>query len=229
MCFRKTDYYASYVASAYEKIERLGKEYGVTIHPLAWAFLFPGERCFEGTRTFATQGIHKAVFNLFRLFGKLGYEKLAFESDAAETLDEFMNAPDINTRSKRGYTGEGEKTDVGGFAVRGEEGETQIVIYSHNNDRDFHEESEITVTVSGLADGTHKLSHFRIDNEHSNAYAEFVRQGEPLFPEGEVYDAIKARDELEKLTEDAEITVKDGKAVLSFTAPAHAVSLLIIR
>ena len=38
------------------------------IRPLAWAFMFEAERCFEGTRTFSTQGIDKAVFNLFKLF-----------------------------------------------------------------------------------------------------------------------------------------------------------------
>ena len=51
---------------------------------LAWAFMFPGERCFEGTRTFTTQGIDKAVFNMFKIYGSLGNEKLSFESDGTK-------------------------------------------------------------------------------------------------------------------------------------------------
>ncbi len=72
MIFRNTEYYATYVASAYDKIDRLSARYGMKVRPLAWAFLFPGERCFEGTRTFTTQGIDKAVFNLFKIYGGLG-------------------------------------------------------------------------------------------------------------------------------------------------------------
>ena len=97
--------------------------------------MFPAERCFEGTRTFTTQGIDKAVFNMFKIYGTLGNTKLAFESDGAETMD-FLKEPDIGVKNNSQYTGEGEETDVSGFAVRGDDGEVQIVIYSHCNDRD---------------------------------------------------------------------------------------------
>ena len=42
--------------------------------------------CFEGTRTFTTQGIDKAVFNMFKIYGSLGNEKLSFESDGTKTV-----------------------------------------------------------------------------------------------------------------------------------------------
>ena len=74
MIFRNTEYYATYVASTYEKIDQLSSRYGIRVRPLAWAFMFPGERCFEGTRTFTTQGIDKAVFNMFKIYGSLGNE-----------------------------------------------------------------------------------------------------------------------------------------------------------
>ena len=154
MIFRNTEYYATYVASTYEKIDQLSVKYGIKVRPLAWAFMFPGERCFEGTRTFSTQGIDKAVFNMFKIYGTLGDEKLAFTSDKAETLD-FLNEPDIGTKNHSQYTGEGEETDVSGFAVKGKNGETQIIIYSHNNDREKEETQEITVCVNGLC-GTEK-------------------------------------------------------------------------
>ena len=156
MIFRNTEYYATYVASTYEKIDQLSVKYGIKVRPLAWAFMFPGERCFGGTRTFSTQGIDKAVFNMFKIYGTLGDEKLSFTSDKAETLD-FLNEPDIGTKNHSQYTGEGEETDVSGFAVKGKNGETQIIIYSHNNDREKEETQEITVCVNGLC-GTEKRS-----------------------------------------------------------------------
>ena len=41
MIFRNTEYYATYVASTYEKIEQLCHEYRMAVRPLAWAFMFP--------------------------------------------------------------------------------------------------------------------------------------------------------------------------------------------
>lgn len=228
MIFRNTEYYATYVASTYEKIDQLCERYGIKVRPLAWAFMFPGERCFEGTRTFTTQGIDKAVFNMFKIYGTLGYEKLAFTSDGAEHLT-FLEEPEIGNKIHSQYTGEGEETDVSGFAVRGRNAETQIVVYSHCNDRDKKEENEIVLTVEGLTGTEVRVAHYRIDAEHSNPYAEWIRQGQPLFPQGEQYAAIKARDGLEKYADDRTAEVKDGKAELRFTMPAHGVSYLVLR
>lgn len=227
MRFRNTEYYATYVASTYEKIDQLCTRYNIKVRPLAWAFMFPGERCFEGTRTFSTQGINKAVFNMFRIYGMLGKEKLAFESDKAEAMD-FLEEPDIGIKNQSNYTGEGEDVDVSGFAVKGKNGETQIVVYSHCNDIDREEEQHITLTVDGLKAGKVNVAHYRIDAEHSNPYAEWVRQGQPLYPEGEQYAAIKNRDGLEKLEEDVTMDAADGKLELTFTMPAHGVSYLVI-
>ena len=227
MIFRNTEYYATYVASTYEKIDQLSSQYGIRVRPLAWAFMFPGERCFEGTRTFTTQGIDKAVFNMFKIYGSLGNEKLSFESDGTKKL-EFLKEPEIGVKNHSQYTGEGEDTDVAGFAVRGKNGEIQIVIYSHCNDRDKVEDQKISLTVDGIGEKEVKIRHYRIDSEHSNPYAEWVRQGSPLFPEGEQYDAIKARDGLEKLCED-ETAAVNGTLRLEFSLPAHAVSYLVIE
>lgn len=227
MVFRNTEYYATYIASAYDKIDRLGSQYGIRVRPLAWAFMFPGERCFEGTRTFTTQGIDKAVFNMFKIYGSLGDEKLAFASDGTKTL-EFLQEPEIGVKNHSWYTGEGEDTEVAGFAVRGKNGEIQIVIYSHCNDRDKEETQEISLTVEGIGEKEAAVSHYRIDSAHSNAYAEWIKQGRPLFPSGEQYDAIKKKDGLEKLCADKTVMAQ-GCLRLDFCMPSHAVSYLVIQ
>lgn len=223
--FRNTEYYATYIASSYEKIDELAQQYHMVIRPLAWAFMFPGERCFEGTRVFSTQGIDKAVLNMFRIYGQLGDEKLAFHSDGAEGLGFLKDFK----RPAMSYTGEGEDTDVSGFAVHGKHGETQIIVYSHCNDRDQQADQVVHLTVEGLTASQVTVSHYRIDDQHSNAYAEWVRQGSPLYPKGEQYDAIKARDGLEKFCDDQTVTPRDGKLELSFPMPSHGVSFLTIQ
>ena len=112
---------------------------------------------------------------MFKIYGTLGNTKLAFESDGAETMD-FLKEPDIGVKNNSQYTGEGEETDVSGFAVRGDDGEVQIVIYSHCNDRDKKEEQQISLSVEGLEKECVTVSHHRIDAEHSNPYAEWLRQ-----------------------------------------------------
>ena len=74
--FRNTEYYASYVMSSYKNLYDLAEKLQMDIRPLAWAFMFEAERCFEGTRTFTTQGIDKAVFNLFKFFARMGTQKV---------------------------------------------------------------------------------------------------------------------------------------------------------
>jgi len=43
------------------------------------------------------------------------------------------------------------------------------------------------------------LRHYRIDHQPSNAYAEWMRQGKPMYPTAEQYAAIKSCDNLEML------------------------------
>lgn len=228
MVFRNTEYYASFTASCYEKIERLSERYQISVRPLAWAFLFPGERCFEGTRTFTTQGIDKAVFNMFKIYGSLGTEKLEFESDG-ECKADYLEQPEFILENPDRYTGEGEAVDVSGFAVKGMADENQIVVFSHCNDRDNRDIQEICLTVTGIKAKTVRVSHYRIDESHSNSYGEWIRQGKPLFPSGETYDAIKAKDGLERFCDDVIVNHDDGKVQLNFEMPAHGVSYLVIR
>ena len=229
MIFRNTEYYATYVASTYIQIDELSRKYNIKVKPLAWAFMFPGERCFEGTRTFTTQGINKPVFNMFEILGQLGYDRLGLECNRTQKPGS-EEEPDIGNPIHSQYTAEEEVTDISGFAVKGIHGETQIVVFSHNNDRDKKEEITVNLKVSGLRDKEEAaVSHYRIDEEHSNAYAEWVRQGSPMYPDELQYKAIKARDGLEKLTEDYKTVVTDGQITITFDMTAHSVSYLVIK
>lgn len=201
--FRNTEYYASYVACGYKKIYDLAEELNMDIRPLAWAFMFEGERCFEGTRTFSTQGIDKAVFNLFKLYAKLGDQKVQLDSGCGNI--------------------DGWATVTGDRAV-------QALIFSHDDDWDVHKEREVSIAIDGIPfTGEAILKHYRIDAEHSNAYAEWVRQGKPNYPVGGIYDAIKARDGLEFCEAPEKVNICGGRLERSFMMPTHAVSLIILE
>ena len=77
-------------------------------------------------------------------------------------------------------------------------------------------------------EGPWLVKHYRIDKNHSNAYAEWVRQGKPDYPGGMQYSAIKSRDGLELLCPVQRIVPLDGKLKLVFDMPLKSVSLLVI-
>jgi xylan 1,4-beta-xylosidase len=218
MNFRNTEYYASYVASSYHNLKRIARAAGMDVRPLAWAFMFVAERCFEGTRTFVTQGIDKAVFNLFKLYAKLGTRELSFASSHKKEVLGY--ADDFGT---------GEDPEVSGMATLKDDGTVQIFVYSHHDDWDIDQDFEINVDIGNLNLGkTAKVRHYRVDASHSNPYPEWLRQGKPLYPAKQQYEAIKSRDGLEMLEPDQEIQVNDGRANLVFSMPVHAVTLLEI-
>ena len=216
--FRNTEYYASYVMSAYKNLYDLAEKMKMDIRPLAWAFMFEAERCFEGTRTFSTQGICKAVFNLFRLLSHMGYRKVALSS--SRDLDPLSFA-DLN--------GTAEGPEVDGWATMDSEERMQVLLYCHHDDWDRKETFDVEMSLTHLPmEGAVQVRHLRIDESHSNAYAEWVRQGKPNYPAGGQREAILARSSLEFLNVPENRTIADGKLRLSFPLPTHGISLLEI-
>ena len=201
--FRNTEYYASYVAASYKGIYDLAEEMNIDLRPLAWAFMFEGERCFEGTRTFSTQGINKAMFNTFKMYAKLGYQRVALTSSNGK---------------------------IDGWATLTGTKSAEVLLFYHEDTWDTEAVCKIDFSAEGLPfNGPFTVKHYRIDKNHSNAYAEWVRQGRPDYPEGAQYEAIKARDGLELLCPIQRILPLDGKVKLEFDMPVKSVSLLIIE
>lgn len=218
MNFRNTEYYATYVASSYYHTEVLAKSINMDIRPIAWAFMFMGDRCFDGTRTFTTQGIDKAVLNLFKMYGKMGSKSLYFKS--SQEKDVLLFSDNFGT---------GEEPDVSGMAALSDNGEVQILIYSHHDDWDIEQDFEVELDISNCDLGEKAyVTHYRIDKNHSNAYTEWVAQGKPDFPDADQYKKIKSRDSLELLEPKRGIKIAGGKVKEAFKLPTHAISLLVI-
>lgn len=218
MNFRNTEYYASYVAAAYHNIDKLSKRMGMEVKPLAWAFMFVGERCFEGTRTFSTQGIDKAILNLFKMYAKMGSKALHFESSGEKDILSYKD-----------NFGTGEEPVVSGMAAVNTDGSLQVMVYSHHDDWDIEKEFQVELSIENCLLGENVIiKHYRIDKTHSNAYTEWVNQGKPNYPTKEQYEAIKSRDSLEHYEENKTVNVKDDKVTMEFSLSAHAVSFVEI-
>lgn len=251
MRFRNTEYYASYVAATYTRLHRLCVDRGVTVRPLAWAFMFPQEECFSGTRAFSTQGIDKPVMNLFRMMSRLDDHELALQSDdeADETTDRRL-IERFDEATPTQYTAQGAQTVISGMAttagrpVAATMGDgcvpdtMHVLLYSHCDDIDLHEERDIELTINALEPGRYRVDHQRIDHDHSNAHTYWLAEGSPKYPVAEQYAAIRHAGTLHDLEPSQVIVVPDRKpqdhsegasaATLRFPMPTHAVSLLTL-
>jgi xylan 1,4-beta-xylosidase len=217
--FRNTEYYPSFVAAAFDKVSRFASSQSWDLKLLTWAFMFVGERCFEGTRAFSTQGIDKPILNLFRMYARMGAQAVTFSSSGAKDPLAYAD-----------QWGNDETADISGFATLSGDSSLHVLIYNHHDDWDRHAEYTIELDIANLPFGGDELlvTHYRIDQSHSNAYAEWVRQGRPMYPAAEQRAAIEARSGLELLEPPQKVTSHAGKLRLSFTMPVHSVSLLSI-
>jgi xylan 1,4-beta-xylosidase len=71
-----------------------------------------------------------------------------------------------------------------------------------------------------------RVRHWRIDDERSNAYAEWVRQGRPDDPSAAQIRRLKERQGLELLEPPRTASLEDGRFVAHLDLPLHACSLL---
>ncbi|MBC7321393.1 beta-xylosidase [bacterium] len=217
--FRNTEYYPSYVVTAFTKLTELAERYNRDLKLLSWAFMFRGERCFEGTRAFVTQGIDKPILNLFRMFSFLGDKKLYFESSQKKDQLNFIDD-----------YGASEEPEIYGIATMTGSKSIEILLYCHHDDWDIKDEYEIELEVVNMPFDISKVEvrHYRLDRDHSNAYAEWIRQGKPDYPTEGQRRAIKARESLELYEPMCNVSVFNKTFRKNFILPTHGISLIVI-
>jgi len=181
--------------------------------------MFVGERCFEGTRVFSTQGIDKPILNLFRMYARMGAQAVLFESTGAQ-----------DTLAYADLWGMGQAPDIGGFATLSGSKSLEVLIYNHHDNWDLRGEYAIELEIANLpfTGDEVRVTHHRIDQSHSNAYSEWLRQGRPMYPAPGQRAAIVARDGLDLLAPPHQLQLGAGKLKLVFTLPVHGVSLVCI-
>jgi xylan 1,4-beta-xylosidase len=86
--YRNSTMYSSYTAASFARKHDLAERHGVNLEgALTWAFQFENTPYFAGFRALATNGITLPVFNVFRMFSRMGAERITATSDGAVALD----------------------------------------------------------------------------------------------------------------------------------------------
>ncbi|MGO7815528.1 beta-xylosidase, partial [Rhizobium ruizarguesonis] len=78
---------------------------------------------------------------------------------------------------------------------------------------------DITVNLDGWDDTSASLKHFRMDEEHSNAFGVWKAMGKPQNPAGEDYARLEASGKLAEIEGEATAKVDDGKITLKVSLP----------
>jgi xylan 1,4-beta-xylosidase len=215
--FRNTQYYASYLACAVCKLIDLeDKDRRLRVDGmLTWAFQFENRQYFEGLRTLSTNGVDKPVLNVFRMLAKLGSVRLHLNSDGAR-----------DPMSKEGGDSPEVPPGISGIAAINGADEMQVFLSSHHDDWDVRTPTEVQVELSNLEAGrNYKVRRHMIDDVHSNAYAAWVKMGEPQSPSEDQLRALKHVGML-KMVEESSFVATDGHLRLTALLPTHSVCLL---
>ncbi len=89
--YRNTTMYSSYTAASFARKHDLAERHGVNLEgALTWAFEFEDQPWFAGFRVMASNGISLPVFNVFRMFSRMGAERVPAVSDGAVALDAMI-------------------------------------------------------------------------------------------------------------------------------------------
>ena len=217
--YRNGTMYSSYTAASFFRKHLLAEKYGVNLEgALTWAFEFEDQPYFAGFRALASNGLDLPVLNVFRMFSRMGGQRLAASSSAEVSLAQIMQ------------TGVRGSPDVAAFASL--EGRRLSVMVWHYHDDDVAgPDAAIELTIAGLggASGPAVLTHHRIDAHHSNSYAAWQRLGSPLAPNDKQYAELEKAGRLARLAAPAQVNFEGGTARLAFTLPRQGVSLVVLE
>ncbi|KAF5371683.1 hypothetical protein D9758_003482 [Tetrapyrgos nigripes] len=213
--------YPSYTAASFTRQIDLAVKHSINLAgTLTWAFEFDDHPFFDGFRVLATNQIDKPILNFFRMFGKMQRQRIDAHSTGQHDLDSVVSS------SVRG------DSDVGVFASRSEEQDKMAVMIWNYHDDDLPKpDAQISFNISNAFPGhdVARLTHFRIDESHSNAFSAWLAMGSPQNPPQEQLADLKAEGMLKMLHPPAQIELRNGSVEIEFDLPIHAISLLVIE
>ena len=213
--------YPSYTAAVFTRELDLAVKYDVNLTgQLTWAFEFDDHPYFDNFRVLATNQINKPILNIFRMFGKMQAKRLEATSTGQYPLESVV------TGSIR------HESDVGILAsIDDEVSNMAVMVWNYHDDALPKPDAQISFNISNAFPGCKeaKLTHYRIDQSHTNAYSTWLAMGSPQDPTDHQYATLQVAGELQMLTQPTTIKMAEGSAGFQFDLPIHATSLLIIE
>lgn len=217
--YRNGTMYSSYTAASFTRIMDLADKHRVNLEgALTWAFEFEDQPYFAGFRSLATNGIDKPVLNVFRMYSKMAGRRLSVDSSGAVPLDTLLK------------DGARETPDVSAIATL-DKNKICVMLWHYHDEDVPGPQARVELTLNGLPvrSGTLQLRHYRIDQEHSNAYTLWKKMGSPQQPTARQYAQLEKAGQLTEIGPKRSCHVKNNKVKLQLDLARQAVSLLIFE
>ena len=216
--YRNGTMYSSYTAASFARIWQLAQRHGVTLDgAVTWAFTFEDQPWFAGYRQLATNGVDLPVMNVFRLFAKMGTQRVSASSSAEATLDDMI---------QQGVRG---APDVGVLATRTADGKLAILSWHYHDDDVAAPDAAVSLSLKGLGkNASAKVTQWRVDARHANAFSAWQAMGTPQSPDQKQYQTLQTASVMapEVL---APLALKNGAGTLAYALPRQGVTLLVIE
>ena len=217
--YRNSTMYSSYTAAVFARKQVLADRRGVNLEgALTWAFEFEDQPFFAGQRTLANNGIDLPVMSVFRLFSRMGGQRVEVKSSGEVPLDVIMRdgvraAPDVSA--------------LAGVEPR----KISLLVWHYHDDDMPGPDAAVEIQLDHLPPGAGaaKLTEYRVDAGHSNAFTAWQLMGSPTAPSDAQYAQLVAAGQLAALSTSTPVAVQDGQARLQIHLPRAAVSLLVLE
>ncbi len=214
--YRNGTLYPAYEAAVMKSMLELEDRDRVNLQGiLTWAFEFEDQPYFGGFRTLATNGVDKPVLNFFRMAGLMSGDRVRAESDGGVSLDSIL------------ANGVRERSDIDALATRSEH-KLSVMVWNYQDEDASGPAAAVNLTITGLPKEPKRLlfRHYRIDQDHSNAYTVWKQMGSPQSPSAEEYMKLEAAGQLQLLNSPGWIDNQSGATHVKFTLPLQGISLL---
>jgi xylan 1,4-beta-xylosidase len=217
--YRNGTMYSSYTAASFPRLVELAKRSHVKLAGvLTWAFEFEDQPYFAAYRQLMSSGLDLPVLNVFRMYAKMHGDQIEATSSAEISLDEVLNY------------GVKQHPDVGVIAAR-ENDQVSVMIWHYFDDDLPGPEARVQIHLKHLPRAyasDAQLTHYRIDNTHSNAYALWLKMGSPLTLRDADFETLRGQSGLQTLSAPEAVKVSGGQANLTVNLPRQGVSLLLL-
>ncbi|MDQ1451208.1 MAG: xylan 1,4-beta-xylosidase [Acidobacteriaceae bacterium] len=215
--YRNGPLYGVSVAETTARTWELARKHGVRVQgAVTWAFTFENQPYFAGFRELATNGVDKAVLNVFRMMAMLGGDWVRTESTGALPVEQIVTSsvtdwPDVDAIATR----------------RGRE--VDVLLWNYH-DADLPAiAAKVAMEVRGLPVAQVTKEIFLMDATHSNAYAVWQRMGSPKQPSAAQQKELIGTGRLQREVAPHALAVKGGAVTLQMLLERQGVALVRLR
>ena len=211
--YRNGTLFSSYTAASFAREYLLADQYQVNFKgAVSWSFEFEGQPWFAGFRDLATNGVDKPVLNVYRMFGLMKGNRV---STSGTQMYPLKTVRDSSIRNQN---------DIGTLASK-DKNQAAILIWNYHDD-DVQENGNAAIAINGIPSKQIKLTEYRIDQNHSNAYEVWKKMGSPQKPTAAQIAILEKAGMLQTAGNPKAIAVNNGKVTLDLNLPRQAVVLL---